>query len=125
VCIFGEISLCVDSNCPFRSLAIGCATCHIPALPLDRNGWLFSEPNPYNPPTNLRTGDAPVLTVDLTSKKLPQRRLRPDSNGVVWVRAFTDLKLHDITSGPGDPNAEPLDMQQEPGTPGFYAYWRL
>lgn len=101
-------------------IAIGCATCHIPALPLDRDGWIFSEPNPYNPPTNLRTGDAPVLTVDLTSKKLPQPRLKPDSNGVLWVPAFTDLKLHDITSGPGDPNAEPLDMQQEPGTPGFY-----
>jgi hypothetical protein len=102
-------------------IAIGCATCHIPALPLDRNGWIFSEPNPYNPLTNLRSGDAPILTVDLTSKKLPQPRLKPDSNGVIWVPAFTDLKLHDITSGPGDPNAEPLDMQQEPGTPGFYA----
>ncbi|NOX98179.1 MAG: thiol oxidoreductase, partial [Verrucomicrobia bacterium] len=24
--------------------------------------------------------------------------------------AYTDLKLHDITTGPDDPNAEPLDM---------------
>jgi hypothetical protein len=95
-------------------VAIGCSTCHIPALPLDRKGWIFSEPNPYNPPTNLRVGDAPILTVDLTSKKFPQPRLKPDSNGVVWVPAFTDLKLHDITSGPGDPNAEPLDMQLGP-----------
>jgi CxxC motif-containing protein (DUF1111 family) len=31
------------------------------------------------------------------------------------------LKLHDITSGPDDPNVEPLDMQQQPGTPAFYA----
>jgi CxxC motif-containing protein (DUF1111 family) len=101
--------------------AIGCANCHVPALPLDRRGWIFSEPNPYNPPTNLRVGDAPTLTVDLSAKNLPQPRLKPDSNGVVWVPAFTDMKLHDITSGPGDPNAEPLDMQQEPGTAAFYA----
>ena len=101
--------------------AIGCADCHIPALPLDRRGWIFTEPNPYNPPTNLRPGDTPTLSVDLTGKDLPQPHLKPDSNGVVWVPAFTDLKLHDITSGPGDPNVEPLDMQQEPGSAAFYA----
>lgn len=26
------------------------------------------------------------------------------------VPAYTDLKLHDITTGPDDPNAEPVDM---------------
>jgi CxxC motif-containing protein (DUF1111 family) len=31
-------------------------------------------------------------------------------DAVVWVPAYTDLKLHDITSGPEDVNAEPLDM---------------
>ena len=35
--------------------------------------------------------------------------------------AFTDLKLHDITSGPSDPNAEPLDQNQPAGTPKFFA----
>jgi CxxC motif-containing protein (DUF1111 family) len=29
---------------------------------------------------------------------------------LVWVPAYTDFKLHDITSGPEDFNAEPLDM---------------
>jgi CxxC motif-containing protein (DUF1111 family) len=100
---------------------IGCAVCHVAALPLDRKAWLFSEPNPYNPPTNLRAGEAPALEIDLTSKALPQPRLKPDSSGIVWVPAFTDLKLHDITSGPDDPNSEPLDMQQQPGTPEFFA----
>jgi CxxC motif-containing protein (DUF1111 family) len=44
-------------------------------------------------------------------------------NGVVWVSAFTDLKLHDITSGPDDPNREPLDMQKNPltETAAFFA----
>jgi CxxC motif-containing protein (DUF1111 family) len=39
----------------------------------------------------------------------------------VWVPAFTDLKLHDITTGAGDPNAEPLDQNQPAGTPKFFA----
>jgi len=42
-------------------------------------------------------------------------------NGLVHVPAYTDLKLHDITSGPGDPNREALDMNQPPGSPGFFA----
>ena len=39
------------------------------------------------------------------------RKPRLDSiDDVVWVPAYTDFKLHDITTGPDDPNAEPLDM---------------
>jgi CxxC motif-containing protein (DUF1111 family) len=38
---------------------------------------------------------------------------------VVWVPAFTDLKLHDITSGPGDPNEEAIDINQPGGSSGF------
>jgi hypothetical protein len=102
-----------------KFVEIGCAVCHIPALPLDRSGWIYTEPNPYNPSGNLRPGDAPVLSVDLTSDALPQPRLKP-TNGVVWVPAFTDLKLHDITSGPDDPNREPLDMNQPAGSPAFF-----
>lgn len=100
--------------------AIGCAVCHVPNLPLDRQGWIFTEPNPFNPPGNLRPGDAPVLAVDLSSPDLPQPRLQP-VDGVVWVPAFTDLKLHDICDGPDDPNIEPLDMNQPAGSPGFFA----
>jgi hypothetical protein len=33
---------------------IGCASCQIPPLPMDKRGWIYSEPNPYNPPGNLR-----------------------------------------------------------------------
>src|SRR2546427_1774856 len=48
----------------------GVQTCALPisdsarrksSLPLDNQGWIFSEPNPYNPAGNLRTGDAPEL----------------------------------------------------------------
>ena len=106
--------------------AIGCATCHIPSLPLDRQGWIFSEPNPFNPALppqgpNLQVGQAPTLNVDLSSDELPSPRLKP-SSGVVMVPAYTDLKLHDITTGlPGDPNIEPMDMNQPAGSPAFFA----
>jgi len=110
----------LDGERIFRT--VGCVACHIPSLPLDRGGWIFTEPNPYNPasPPNLRPGQAPTLSVDLTSEELPPPRLKP-REGVVYVPAFTDLKLHDITTGPGDPNREGLDMNQPAGSPGFFA----
>ncbi|HEX8880168.1 MAG TPA: di-heme oxidoredictase family protein [Candidatus Acidoferrum sp.] len=121
----------------FRS--IGCQTCHA-TLPLtaDRNpglagrpGWIYFEPNPYNPATgpnspNLQLGSAnypvsaPALTVDLTGDELPPPRLRVH-DGVVMVPAYTDLKLHDIsaTSNPAsDPECEPLDQNQPAVLPG-------
>jgi CxxC motif-containing protein (DUF1111 family) len=42
-------------------------------------------------------------------------------DGVTWVPAFTDLKLHDITSGPDDPNREALDMHFAGGSDEFFA----
>jgi hypothetical protein len=122
---------------------IGCNSCHIDALPLtsDNNpglpgkpGWIYFEPNPYNPATgpntpNLQLGptnypvSAPALTVDLTSDTLPLPRLRAH-RGVVMVAAYTDLKLHDIsaTSNPlTDPECEHLDQNQPAGSPGFFA----
>ena len=121
---------------------IGCATCHA-TLPLTSNnnpglsgqpGWIYFEPNPYNPATgpnspNLQLGttdypvSAPALTVDLTSEILPLPRLRVHK-GVVTVPAYTDLKLHDIsaTSDPKtDPECEPLDQNQPAGSPAFFA----
>ena len=99
---------------------IGCASCHIPKLPLDRKGWVYTEPNPYNPALNLRTGTTKTLAVDLNNNKdLPLPRLAPDpaNSDVVWVPAYTDLKLHDICD-PTDAG-EPLDQNQTPGTPKF------
>lgn len=89
--------------------SIGCSTCHISRLPLERQGGIYSEPNPFNPPTNLRSGEIQDFKIDLSSGLLPLPRLRQDTSGTVWVEAFTDFKLHDICD-PGD--AEPLDMNQ-------------
>jgi hypothetical protein len=97
--------------------AIGCAGCHVPSLPLD--GDVYSEPNPYNPDGNMQPGDAPALEVDLDNPQLPQPRLKAHG-GVVEVPAYTDLKLHDICAGYDDPNREPLDQSQPPGSEEFF-----
>jgi hypothetical protein len=109
---------------------VGCSACHTNALPLDRQGWVYSEPNPYNPTGNLQVGPsnypltAPSLTVDLTSDDLPQPRLHPNERGVVMVPAYTDLRLHDISAtsdAASDPECEPLDQNQPAGSPAFFA----
>jgi len=98
---------------------IGCASCHIPRLPLDKKGWVYTEPNPYNPPENLRPGTTKTISVDLTSAELPHPRLTPDPvhQDDLSVPAYTDFKLHDICA----PNeaSEPLDMNQTSWTPKF------
>jgi mono/diheme cytochrome c family protein len=103
-----------------RFADIGCASCHIPKLPLIDDGWVFTEPNPFNPAGNRRPTDGPIYSVDLTDPHLPSPRLKPEG-GVVYVPAFTDLRLHDICDGPDDPNIEPLDMHAPPGSDAFFA----
>ena len=98
---------------------IGCTSCHIPALPLDHNGWIHTEPGPYNPPGNLQLGQTETLAVDLASDDLPQPRLKP-VNGVVMVPLYTDFKLHDICRGTNDPNVEPLNANENAGSPEFF-----
>lgn len=88
---------------------IGCAACHVPRLPLDKQAWVYTEPNPFNPPGNLRSGETRDLKVDLSSDELPAPRLKPDATGTVWVEAYTDFKLHDIC---GEGESEALDMNQ-------------
>ncbi|HEX5604655.1 MAG TPA: hypothetical protein VFX63_18975, partial [Pyrinomonadaceae bacterium] len=75
-------------------MTIGCGQCHTPSLPL--NTRLFSEPDPFNPPGNLRPQDVPhVYTFDLT-RDIPKPWVeRAGGNGAI-VRAYTDLKRHVI-----------------------------
>jgi hypothetical protein len=93
---------------------IGCTRCHVPELPLTKNGWIYTEPNPFNPATNLRPGDARQLRLDLTDPRLPQPRLAPSvaNADVIVVPAYTDFKLHDITDPDDSDAAEPIDMNQ-------------
>ncbi len=79
----------------------GCAVCHVPELTLDSP--LFSEPNPFNPAGNLRLVDViDPVTVDLTTEG-PAPHLPRESDGSVKVRAYTDLKRHDMGSGLAEP----------------------
>jgi len=107
----------VNGASKFRS--IGCTDCHIPSLPLSNEN--FCEPSPYNPAGNLRLSDGvPPVCIDLTDNRLPKPRLK-SKGGVIQVTAFTDLKLHDITTGLGDPNREPLNQNAPAGSPAFFA----
>lgn len=99
--------------------SVGCSSCHVSKLPLEDDGWVYSEPNPFNPEGNLRPGEGPTVKVDLGRRDLPSPRLRPQ-DGVVWVPAYTDLKLHDICAGPEDPNIEPLNMHAAAGSEAFF-----
>ncbi|MFL6244733.1 MAG: di-heme oxidoredictase family protein [Thermoanaerobaculia bacterium] len=73
---------------------IGCASCHVPELELSSTA--FSEPNPFNVAGNLRIEDVPKpFRFDLTKDgPLPRPEKTPD--GRVIVRAYTDLKRHDL-----------------------------
>src|SRR5258708_8081790 len=87
-----------------RSMTIGCASCHIPELPLDRQGWIFSEPNPFNPAKppqgpNLQVGEAPTLIVDLSSDDLPKPRLNPP-HGTTMLPPSTHLQLPPLPTPP-------------------------
>lgn len=80
--------------------ASGCTACHVPQLPLDEEGWIFTEPNSYNPTDQIRRGEMPEVRADLSDPSLPGPRLTP-VNGVVVVPAYTDFKLHNISDMPG------------------------
>jgi hypothetical protein len=102
---------------------VGCASCHIPSLPLARAGWRYSEPGPYNSSGDYRRPVSRIREVDLTDRALPQPRLEPtpDEPDVIFIAAYTDFKLHDITDPSDDQAQEPLDINQPPGSPKFLA----
>lgn len=74
---------------------VGCASCHLPTLTLDSP--LFTEPSPFNEPGNLRLSEvrAPV-SFDLASDG-PGPRIERLPGSRALVRAYTDLKRHDLT----------------------------
>jgi cytochrome c553 len=73
---------------------IGCGRCHRPELLLESRE--FSEPNPFNPPGNLRPGDTTAsFEFDLVQTS-HSPFVQAVGHGQVAVRAFTDLKRHDL-----------------------------
>lgn len=73
---------------------IGCSSCHTPALVL--NDPVFVEPGPFNPQGNLRVDQGPKpVSIDLSVHGIGPRPER-DQAGRIVVRAFTDLKRHEL-----------------------------
>lgn len=73
---------------------IGCASCHVPKLPLESSN--FIEPSPYNPPRVYReeSGASP-FSIDLI--KLDSNTIfETDSEGRILIPVFTDFKRHDM-----------------------------
>lgn len=73
---------------------VGCTSCHLPEMTLFSP--MFVEPNPFNPPGNLGSADVErPFSFDMT-RDGPAPRLEPSASGGALVRAFTDLKRHDL-----------------------------
>ena len=71
---------------------VGCATCHVPELPL--TSLEFEEPGPFNPDKDLQPEDvASTLSFDLSPFI---RNLKRDRQGNYLIPVFTDLKRHDM-----------------------------
>lgn len=81
---------------------IGCEGCHKAEMVLDSR--YFVEPNPFNPPGTCAGGvdGCPDYAFDMT-KEGDGQRLEKGPKGTAIVRAYTDLKRHNLCddSGPG------------------------
>lgn len=87
---------------------IGCGRCHRPHVVLENRQ--FIEPNPFNPQGNLRpeATSAPFSFDLVRTSNSPM--VRPVGHGRVVVRAFTDLKRHDLN----DAELDHFDNEQIP-----------
>lgn len=84
---------------------VQCASCHTPAMYLDNPN--FSEPSPFNGTGMLTPSMVPQpFTFDLT-RDGPGPRPERTRDGRAIIRAFTDLKRHNIT----DPSGRQSDEQ--------------
>ena len=80
--------------------AIGCVSCHVPELPLD--SCQFIEPNPFNPAGTFSDQSQSFEFDMCLDGEFP--RLEAHDAGAV-VRAYTDLKRHNLCDNPAKPDA--------------------
>src|SRR5262249_12574196 len=78
---------------------IACTTCHVPELPLQSR--LFVEPYGLNP-LGTFNDTSQTFAFDLTEEG-EQPRLEKAPRGEAIVRAYTDLKRHNLCDNPGEP----------------------
>lgn len=83
--------------------AIGCTSCHVPELALDDAH--FVEPNPFNPAGTCSDSDlCPAFELDLIKEgEAPHLEAAPQGGAI--VRAYTDLKRHDLCDPEDHPDA--------------------
>jgi hypothetical protein len=81
--------------------AIGCTFCHVPIMKL--NSRFFVEPNPNNSSGNFHDSGQ-SYSFDLT-RQGEYPRLEPTADGGALVRAYTDLKRHNLCDPEDMPNA--------------------
>jgi len=79
---------------------IGCTFCHVPEMRL--NIPLFVEPNPFNPAGTFSDAN-PSFSFDMTQQGQGPW-LEPTPEGGALVRAYTDLKRHNLCDDPADPD---------------------
>ncbi len=79
---------------------IGCASCHVPEMTLESR--FFSEPNPLNPPGTF-SDSSQASSFDMT-RQGEGPFLERGAAGTAIVRAYTDLKRHDLCDDPGQPD---------------------
>ena len=79
---------------------VGCTSCHVPEMTLNTRD--FVEPNPYNPPGTCASAadGCPDYSFDMT-KTGDKPRLKKGKHGTAIVRAYTDLKRHNLCDDPG------------------------
>jgi len=74
---------------------MGCANCHMPTLQLE--SCMFTEPNPFNP-IGTFADETQSYEFDMCQQG-ESPRLETTGNGAT-VRAYTDLKRHDLCDNP-------------------------
>jgi hypothetical protein len=87
----------------------GCSSCHMLEMFLENR--MFTEPNPFNPEGTFRDGNQSVsfdLTIDGEHPRLEQL----GNNGVV-VRAYTNLKRHNLCDAPACSQSNSLLLQRK------------
>ena len=92
----------------FRTL--GCASCHIPTLPL--KSMTFTDPAPYDMAGTLRSGEVGKgITIDLSQQPFAQH-LRRNDKGEWLIPLFSDLKRHLIVDSEVDALGNELQAQR-------------
>ncbi len=91
--------------------AVGCATCHVPELPLE--SLVFTEPSEFNVGRDLRA-DAVEGLVEIDLSEFAGE-LRQDENGHYLIPVFSDLRRHDM----GEDEALDNELVIQAGVPTY------